>query len=88
MKIELRQSVEILGVIGIIASLIFVGLQLIQSQEIAIAGQYQARAEIALDYQLSRLESTGVSAGIFELLAIETELTDDERRALLNCIQK
>jgi hypothetical protein len=35
---------QIAGMIGIIASLIFVGLQLKQSQDIAIAGQYAERA--------------------------------------------
>ena len=35
---------QMLGMIGIIASLIFVGFQLKQTQDIAIAGQYQERA--------------------------------------------
>ena len=38
---------QMLGMIGIIASLIFVGFQLKQTQDIAIAGQYQERATAA-----------------------------------------
>jgi hypothetical protein len=36
----------LLGTIGVIGSLIFVGLELQQSQRIALAGQQQARTEL------------------------------------------
>jgi hypothetical protein len=42
---KFNDSVQILGMVGIIGSLVFVGLQLKQSQEIAIASQYQARLD-------------------------------------------
>lgn len=42
--------VEAIGMAAIVASLIFVGLQLKQSQEIAIAGQYQERTATALEF--------------------------------------
>ena len=82
MKIKLRESFEFLGVIGVIASLIFVGLQLKLSQDMALAGQYQARADNVLDLSLTQLESTGVSSGISSLLPRENELNEEERRAL------
>jgi hypothetical protein len=44
-----KDIAEFVGIAAIVASLIFVGLEMRQSQEIAIADQYQARAEIALD---------------------------------------
>jgi len=40
---------QILGAAGIIASCVFVGMQLKQSQEIAIAAQYQARHDAAAE---------------------------------------
>ena len=40
---------EIIGLFGVIASLSFVGLQLKQDREIAIAAAYQARATTAID---------------------------------------
>jgi len=45
-----RDLTEIFGIIAIVGSLIFVGLQLNQSQEIAIASQYQERAAAAVEY--------------------------------------
>ena len=43
-KRDINAVVQLLGMLGIIISLIFVGLEMRQSQRIAIAGQYQARA--------------------------------------------
>lgn len=45
-----RDLTEIIGIVAIVASLIFVGMQLMQSQEIAIASQYQDRASTAVEY--------------------------------------
>ena len=45
-----RGLTEIVGIVAIVASLIFVGMQLMQSQEIAIASQYQDRASTAVEY--------------------------------------
>ena len=41
---------QIVGVIGLIASLIFVGLELRQSHKIALAAQQQARASMQLTF--------------------------------------
>jgi hypothetical protein len=41
---------QIVGVIGLIASLIFVGLELRQTQKIAINAQNQARSETVIEY--------------------------------------
>jgi hypothetical protein len=48
---------ELIGVVAIVASLIFVGLQLKQAQEIAIADQYQNRADAALEFYLALLQT-------------------------------
>ena len=53
-NIAWKDAAELVGIAAIVASLIFVGLQMRQSQEIAIADQYQARAEIALDHWRDR----------------------------------
>ncbi|MEJ2129345.1 MAG: hypothetical protein P8X81_10935 [Woeseiaceae bacterium] len=42
---KLHDWLQIIGMAAVVASLIFVGLQLKQSQEIAVADQYQARFE-------------------------------------------
>ena len=45
-KIEIQDLVQLLGMVGIIGSLIFVGLEMRQSQMIAQAGQQQDRTAI------------------------------------------
>jgi hypothetical protein len=45
-----RDTTEIIGFIAIVASLVFVGMQLQQSQDIAIASQYQERASTAVEF--------------------------------------
>ena len=59
-KSNWKDIAEIIGIATIVASLIFVGLQMKQSHAIALAEQYQARAEAAQAMYLSVLES-GVS---------------------------
>ena len=48
---------QIIGIFALVASLIFVGLQMKQSQDIAIAAQYQSRADTALEYYLAQMQS-------------------------------
>jgi hypothetical protein len=48
---------ELVGVFSIVASLIFVGLQMKQSQDIAIAAQYQERATTSIDYYAAVMAS-------------------------------
>lgn len=48
---------ELVGIIAIVASLIFVGLQLKQGHEVALAAQYQARAEAYMDFSLAGIEA-------------------------------
>ena len=45
-KIDIQDLIQLLGMVGIIGSLIFVGLEMRQSQMIAQAGQQQDRTAI------------------------------------------
>jgi hypothetical protein len=54
---KVNDWVQILGIAGIIGSLVFVGLQLKQSQEIAIASQYQARLDSIIAVKGNLLQS-------------------------------
>ena len=56
-KFNWRDLTEMVGIVAIVASLIFVGMQLMQSQEIAIASQYQERAAAAVDYNGSQMHN-------------------------------
>ena len=57
-KLNWGDLAEIIGHVAIVASLIFVGLQLMQSQDIAIATQYQERAAAAVEYNGSQMQNT------------------------------
>ena len=43
-KVDFNIVIQLLGMAGIIGSLIFVALEIVQTQKIAIAGQQQGRA--------------------------------------------
>ena len=78
MKIE--RLVNVAGVIGLIASLIFVGLELRQSQRIALASQIQARAQMNVDRMIASLEGNLDELRLLTPSSFEyTELTDEEK---------
>ena len=54
---KLQDWLQIIGAFSIVASLIFVGLQLRQTQAIAIASQYQDRAAFNADYRAATIQS-------------------------------
>ena len=54
---KLHDWLQIVGAAAIVASLIFVGMQLKQSQDIAIANQYQARFESAAETARAYIQS-------------------------------
>ena len=68
-----KDTAELIGIVAIIASLIFVGLQLKQSQEIALATQYQARAEATQALTLAHFEADYVP----NIPAITAGLSDE-----------
>ena len=45
-----KSIAELIGIAAIVASLIFVGLQMRQSQEIAVASQYHDRTVLAVEW--------------------------------------
>ena len=48
-KIDIQDLIQLLGMVGIIGSLTFVGLEMRQSHRIALAAQHQARSEMFMD---------------------------------------
>ena len=73
-----KDIAELVGIAAIVASLIFVGLQMKQSQEIAVAETYQQ--EIAAAYASGELASLNAEA--VERANEGAQLTDAERFAL------
>ncbi len=54
---KLRDWLEIVGIFAVVASLIFVGMQLLLDRKVALAEQYSSRAESAKADRRSSLES-------------------------------
>ena len=83
MKREVVQDlVQFLGMIGIIGSLIFVGLQMQQTQQIAIAGQVQARAEMRLNRILNGLEGNLNANRLFNYANFDYEELNEEEKLI------
>ena len=55
--VKVRDWLEIVGIFGVIASLIFVGLEMRQSHRIALSAAYQARADSSMNLRMASLES-------------------------------
>jgi len=53
---KLNDWMQVVGIFAVVVSLIFVGYQLKQSQDIAIAGQNQERQSVAFDYYASLIQ--------------------------------
>ena len=54
---KFRDWLEVIAIFGVIASLIFVGLEMRQSQRIALSAAYQARADSSMTLRMASLES-------------------------------
>ena len=79
-KTNLKEVAELIGIASIVASLIFVGMQLKQSQQIAIASQYHSRAELAI-VNWGNLMSSEEAPAIFAPILEEAmpDVTPEER---------
>tara|TARA_B100000676_G_C18010553_1_gene806418 strand:- start:1001 stop:1483 length:483 start_codon:yes stop_codon:yes gene_type:complete len=56
-KVSFDAFIQLFGMLGVLGGLIFVGLEMQQTQTIAMAGQTQARNQSQLDFQLGVLTS-------------------------------
>jgi len=54
---KLNDWMQVVGIFALVASLVFVGLQMKQSQEIAIASQYHDRAALAVEAYNQQIDS-------------------------------
>ena len=56
-KVSFDTWIQLLGMLGVLGGLVFVGLEMQQSQTIAIAGQIQARNQASMDFALTLLSA-------------------------------
>ncbi len=59
---KLRDWLELMAIFGVIASLIFVGLEMRQSQRIALSAAYQARADSSMVIRMAAVESEALQS--------------------------
>lgn len=80
-----KDIVEVVGIVTIIASLIFVGLELRQSQQIAIASQYQARIGFNLQFYESfeKEDFPGIGDRLKRQM-VESQWPAESRQAVLD----
>ncbi|MBM89379.1 MAG: hypothetical protein CMQ41_13485 [Gammaproteobacteria bacterium] len=77
-NIDINVLIQLVGMLGVIASLIFVGLQMRQTQQIALAAQAQARTEMLLTRHMTFLEGRS-ELGYRAFATPYAELTPEER---------
>ncbi len=78
---KLSRWLQILGLAGLIASLLFVGLELRQSREIAIADIYQQRAALVIQVQTSMFSPEQYREA-YDAQAVDEPLTASEKSLL------
>ena len=77
-KLHINALAQLLGLAGVMASLIFVGLQMKQTQQIALAAQAQARTEMLLARHMVYLEGNA-ELGYRTFTSPYNELSEQER---------
>jgi len=75
---QLNDWLQVIGLFGVIASLVFVGLQMMQDREIALSAIYQERAASATEFyvaiatdEVSRLAMAKVTSGKGDELTVQ-----------------
>ena len=59
-KVSLDVWIQLIGMLGVLGGLVFVGLEMRQSQRIALAAQHQARSEMFMD-QINAHTEAGIT---------------------------
>ena len=83
-KLDIQELIQLLGMVGIIGSLIFVGLEMRQSQRIALAAQQTERTNMFLNNVNSLAEPKLNYSTMQEQLAGQTPVTMDYEWAMIN----
>ena len=76
-KVSFDTWIQLLGMTGVLGGLVFVGLEMQQTQRIAIAGQVQARAEMQVNRLLTGLEGNLDANRLFSIGTFDYELLSD-----------
>ena len=87
-KIDIQDLIQLLGMVGIIGSLIFVGLEMRQSQRIALAGQQALRTQFFLDGVDALSEPQKSNQKLMEMSLGDIPVTEDYEWVLENVMHR
>ena len=80
---KINDWLQVIAMFGVIASLVFVGLQMKQAQDIAYASTYQARTAAVIEHDMGAINSSEFLSGMAKIYVAEIEsLTAQEAIAL------
>ena len=85
-KVSFDTWVQLLGMVGILGGLVFVGLEMRQTQQIAVAGQVQARTQMQVDRWLTPLEGNLDTFRFWTPNSFEYEDLTEEEKLVANGI--
>jgi hypothetical protein len=78
---KLTDWMQVIGIFALVSSLIFVGLQMRQTQKIAIASQFQARTEATMNLWL-----VGIEADYLPARSLRDQITADVTARDINTV--
>ena len=87
-KVSFDTWVQLLGMLGVLGGLVFVGLEMQQSQTIAIGGQIQARNDAVMDFFSAPLEGNETALLFFDRYLTGEKAETDVEKAVFSQIQR
>ena len=87
-KVSFDTWVQLLGMLGVLGGLVFVGLEMQQSQTIAIGGQIQARNDAVMDFFSAPLEGNETALLFFDRYLTGDKAETDIEKAVFSQIQR
>ena len=87
-KVSIDTWIQLLGMLSVVAGLVFVGLEMQQTQRIALANQQQARTELISNRLLTELELFGEIGPDAITSAVEWGEMTVQQRAIRQQIQR
>tara|TARA_B100001250_G_scaffold373129_1_gene359070 strand:+ start:228 stop:680 length:453 start_codon:yes stop_codon:yes gene_type:complete len=87
-KVSLDVLIQLLGMVGVLGGLIFVGLEMQLSQRIALAGQVQARAQMNIERLLSPMEGNLDALRLWSPEGFSYELLNEDEKLIAVAIHQ
>jgi hypothetical protein len=82
-KVSFDTWIQLFGMLGVIGGLIFVGLEMQQTQRIAIASQVQARNDALMDFFTAPLQGNAEALEFYKFPTPDLETLSEEERNIV-----